>query len=189
MTIAIKRKVSGSSLRSRVEELSGVDLSLCYQCQKCSSGCPVTGLAHSPPAEIIRRLQLGAGDELLGNDMVWLCLSCETCYSRCPMRIDAGAVIDAMRRIAVEKGIAKPKGNLPLFNKAFLTTVRIFGRSYDLPALATYKLGSGKLMSDLDKLPAMLKKGKLAIAPPSGADNRKVKNIFDNVRKKKGSSK
>jgi len=189
MTMIIKRQVPRAGLRYRVEELSGVDLSPCYQCKKCSSGCPVTGLTQSPPAEIIRRLQLGAGDELLKNDMVWLCLSCETCYARCPMQINTGAVIDALRMVAIEKRVAKPKGNIPLFNKAFLTTVRIFGRSYDLPALAFYKLGSGSLVKDMDKLPAMLKKGKMAITPPAGADTRRVRSIFNNVRRKKGPAK
>jgi heterodisulfide reductase subunit C len=189
MTIVIKQQLHGAGLRSRVEELSGVSLSPCYQCHKCSGGCPVVGLAQSTPAEIIRRLQMGAGDELLGNDLVWLCLSCETCYSRCPMRIDVGAVFDALRRIAVEKGIARPKGKLPLFNKAFLATVRIFGRSYDLPALAFHKLGSGSLTTDMDKLPAMLKKGKIAITPPAGANAKRVKNIFTNIRRKKETQK
>jgi heterodisulfide reductase subunit C len=189
MTIAIKKKIAGTTLRSRAQELSGVDLSLCYQCKKCSSGCPVSGLTQAPPSEIIRRLQLGVGDELLENDMVWLCLSCETCYQRCPMQINTGAVIDALRTIALEKGTTTPKGNLPLFNRAFLTMVRMFGRSYDLPALVFYKLGSGSLVKDIEKVPAMLKKGKIAIAPPAGADAKRVKNIFRNVRKNKGTVK
>lgn len=189
MTIAIKKAGSRAGLGSRVQELSGVNLSLCYQCKKCSSGCPVTSLTKSPPAEIIRRLQLGAGDELLENDMVWLCLSCETCYSRCPMQINAGAVMDALRTIALEKGAATPKGNMPLFNRTFLDTVRMFGRSYDLPALAFYKLGSGSLTKDMEKLPAMLKKGKMAILPPTGADTKKVRRIFRNLRQKKGTAK
>jgi heterodisulfide reductase subunit C2 len=189
MTIVIKKVENKKGLRSRIEELSGVDLSLCYQCKKCANGCPVAGQAKTTPAEIIRRLQLGAGEELLVNNMVWLCLSCETCYNRCPMKINAAAVIDALREIAVEKGVAKPKGNVPLFNKAFLTTVKMFGRSYDLPALAVYKLGSGSLTGDMEKVPTMLKKGKLAITPPTGADNETVKRIFDNIRTKKGTVK
>ena len=189
MTTTIKRQAAKAGLSSRVQELSGVDFSLCYQCKKCSSGCPVSGITVSPPAEIIRRLQLGAGDELLENDMVWLCLSCETCYNRCPMHINTGAVIDALRQLALEKGARMPKSKIPLFNSAFLKTVQMFGRSYDLPALATYKLGSGHLMDDMEKLPAMLKKGKLAITPPSGGDSKIVKTIFENVKKKKGTSK
>ena len=92
MTIKIKKQ-SEKGLRQTAEEMSGVDLSLCYQCKKCASGCPVTKYTQSPPSEIIRRLHLGAGDELLESDLVWMCLSCETCYGRCPMDINIPAVM------------------------------------------------------------------------------------------------
>ena len=87
---------------------------------------------QSPPSEIIRRLHLGAGNELLESDIIWMCLSCETCSARCPMEIDFAAVIDALRALAVVRGAPAPKGNAPLFNRAFLSTVQNFGRAYDL---------------------------------------------------------
>jgi hypothetical protein len=36
------------------------------------------------------------------------------------------------------------------------------------------------------KFPTMLKKGKIAILPPSGGDRRKVKQIFNKALKSKG---
>ena len=44
--------------------------------------------------------------------------------------------------------------------------------------VAAYKLGTGKLMADTEKFPTMLKKGKLALLPPRGADTKTVKRIF-----------
>ena len=105
------------------------------------------------------------------------------------MGIEVAGVIDALRSLALSRGASKQKGNVPLFNKAFLKTVEVFGRSYEMTMLIAYKLGSGKLMNDTEKFPTMLKKGKLAITPPSGGDSKKVKAIFDNVKKKKGTSK
>jgi heterodisulfide reductase subunit C len=172
-----------------VLEKADVDLSACYQCKKCSIGCPVADQTESPPSEIIRRLQLGAGDELLQAGLIWTCLSCETCYARCPNRINFPAVIDALKSLAVEKGVAKPEGDAPLFNRLFLGTVQSYGRAYDLKAIAMYKLGTGKLKQDMDKLPAMLKKGKMAILPPSGADKDKVKRIFKKTGQNKGMGK
>ena len=166
----------------RVEEISGVDLSVCYQCKKCSSGCPVAKLTQSPPSEIIRRLQLGAGDELLENDIIWMCLSCETCYARCPMGINAAAVMDALRALAQERGASTPEGNMPLVNRAFLLTVKIFGRSYDIPMIAAYKLGTRTFMKDTGKFPTMLRKGKMAIMPPSGANRSVVRRIFSRTQ-------
>jgi len=186
MTIKIKKDSAVTTLKPVVEEMSGVSLDACYQCRKCSAGCPVAAAAKSAPSEIIRRLHMGAGDELLENGLVWMCLSCETCYGRCPMEINFAAIIDALRSLSIEKGGKIPQGNMPLFNRMFLSNVRIFGRSYDLSMIAGYKLGSGSLMDDTGKFPTMLKKGKMAILPPSGADKKIVKRIFDRARQGKG---
>jgi heterodisulfide reductase subunit C len=189
MTIVIGKTKRGTGLKRIVEEMSGVDLGVCYQCRKCSAGCPVAGAAKSAPSEIIRRLHLGAGDELLQSGLVWMCLSCETCYGRCPMQINFPAVIDALRSLSIAKGTKAPKGNMPLFNRMFLQNVRIFGRSYDLSMIAGYKLGSGKIMDDAEKFPAMLGKGKMAVLPPSGADKKTVRRIFENTAGVKGKTK
>lgn len=189
MTVKIKKQTKGNGLKSIVEEMSGVDLSLCYQCMKCTGGCPVAKLSQSPPAEIIRRLHLGAGNELLESDLVWTCLSCGTCYARCPMEIDIAAVMDALRTLSLKRKAAAPKGNMPLFNRMFLNTVKAFGRTYDLSMIVAYKFGSGKFTADIDKFPAMLKKGKMAIMPPSGTDTHTVKQIFRRTQQGKGTKK
>jgi len=184
--ITISKKKNSQPLKDAVAELSGVDLSLCYQCKKCSGGCPVAAFTRSRPSEIIRRLHLGAGDDLLDSDLIWACVSCETCSTRCPMGIDVAAVMDALRHLAVERGAAKPAGNVPLFNQAFLRTVKTFGRSYEIGLIAAYKLGTGKLMDDAEKFPAMLTKGKIALLPPGGADRRTVKRIFKKIKPGQG---
>ena len=145
------------------------------------------GKAHqSRPSEIMRQLHLGAGNELLASDLVWMCVSCETCSARCPMGIDVAAVMDALRRLALERGAPKPEGNVPLFNRAFLKTVETFGRSYEIGMITAYKLGTGKLMNDTEKFPAMLKKGKIALLPPRGGDRKTVKRIFRKIKESKG---
>lgn len=189
MTIKIKKAPLESGLKPAVEKMSGVSLDACYQCRKCSAGCPVAAQAKSAPSEIIRRLHLGAGDELLESGLVWMCLSCETCYGRCPMQINFAAVIDALRSLSLAKGCRAPAGNMPLFNRMFLANVRVFGRSYDLSMIAGYKLGSGSLMSDTEKFPTMLMKGKMAILPPSGADKKTVKLVFARAGKAGGKKK
>jgi heterodisulfide reductase subunit C2 len=189
MTIRIKKQSGVGNLLSLVEKKAEVSLNKCYQCKKCSLGCPVAGQIQSPPSEIIRRLQLGAGDELLQTDLIWTCLSCDTCYARCPNEINFAAVIDALRAIALEKGVARPAGNPPLFNRLFLETVKNFGRSYDLEMIALYKIRTGNLMADTEKFPTMLKKGKMALMPPTGADKRKVQRIFNRLPPDKGTEK
>lgn len=184
--ITIKKNKTSRALKDAVELLSGVDLSVCFQCKKCSSGCPVGKLAKTRPSEVMRSLHLGAGDELLATDLVWMCASCETCSARCPMGIDVAAVMDALRRLAIERGAPKTEGNVPLFNRAFLKTVETFGRSYEIGMITAYKLGTGKLMNDTEKFPAMLKKGKIALLPPRGGDKQTVKRIFKKIKESRG---
>jgi heterodisulfide reductase subunit C2 len=184
--ITIKKSTSGRSLQQAVEQLSGTDLSLCLQCKKCSNGCPVAKLTPSRPAEIVRRIQLGAGNELLSDELIWMCASCETCSVRCPMGIDVAGVMDALRRLALDRGAPKPAGDVPLFNRAFLKTVETFGRSYEIGMIAAYKLGTGQWMKDTDKFPGMLKKGKIALLPPRGADKKTIKRIFGKTKANKG---
>ena len=189
MTMKIKKQIAGNGLKRLVEEMSGVDLSACYQCKKCTSGCAVAKITRTAPSEIVRRLHLGAGNELLESDLVWMCLSCETCYARCPMQINIAAVIDALRKLAVEKGTARPKGDMPLFNREFLRTVKSYGRTYDFSMIMGYKMGTMSFMQDTDKFPTMLKKGKLALLPPSGADKQMAQRIFFKAKENKGTGK
>jgi heterodisulfide reductase subunit C len=184
--IAIKRNQTGGTLKAAAEKIAGVDLSVCLQCRKCSSGCPVGKLAKSRPSEIIRRLQLNAGNELLESDILWMCVSCETCSTRCPMGIDVAGLMDALRKLASVRGASKQEGNVPLFNKAFLKTVEVFGRSYEMAMIAAYKLGTGKLMNDTEKFPVMVKKGKISLLPSFGGDRKTVKRIFKKIRQNKG---
>jgi heterodisulfide reductase subunit C len=186
IVITIKKTSISQGLKSAVEELTGVDLSVCFQCKKCSSGCSVAKIAKTRPSEIMRLLHFGSGQELLASDLVWLCVSCETCSARCPMGIDVASVMDALRRLAIEKGAPKPEGNMPLFNRAFLKTVEVFGRPYDIGMIAAYKLGTGKLMNDTEKFPKMLKKGKIALLPPRGGDRKTVKRIFKKAKENRG---
>jgi heterodisulfide reductase subunit C len=184
MAVTVKKERAEGILKA-VQEASGVDLSVCFQCKKCTSGCPVSKLVKSPPSEIMRRLHLGAGDELLDSDILWMCVSCETCSARCPMGIDVAAVMDTLRQLALEKGASKKEGNVSLFNRAFLKTVQMFGRTYDIAVIAAYKIGSRKFMGDTEKFPSMLKKRKIALLPPLGGDRKTTKRIFKKAKKKR----
>lgn len=188
MAITVRKRKAGG-IRDAVQQASGADLSVCLQCKKCTSGCPVAKLVKSPPSEIMRRLHLDAGTELLESDILWMCVSCETCSARCPMGIDVAAVMDALRHLAMEKGASKQEGNVPLFNRAFLKTVQMFGRTYDLAMIAAYKVGSGRLMADTEKFPSMLKKRKIALLPSLSADRKTAKRIFRTAQKKKEAGK
>jgi len=179
MPLKIGKEKNAGYLKRRVEDISGIKIDGCLQCKKCSCGCPVTSSSSSSPSEIIKLLQLGAGDELLNSDIIWVCASCATCFSRCPMKIDMMAVMDALRILAVERKAVIPEANAPLMNRALLKTIRIFGRTYDLGAMLLYKAGTSTYWNDMEKIPTLLKKRKIAILPPHGADKKTVRKIFN----------
>ncbi len=88
----------------QVEEISGQNLMDCYQCGKCSAGCPVVEAMDILPNQIIRLAQLGLVKEALNSKTIWLCVSCITCTSRCPKGVDVARVMEAMRVIILRKG-------------------------------------------------------------------------------------
>jgi len=183
MTIRIRNDGSAGTIARRVEEITGVELGACFQCRKCTCGCPVSSMTDIGPSEIMRRLHLGAEEELLAGDLVWMCASCETCSARCPTGVKVAKVIDALRVLSLERGAPTPAGCQPLFNRMFLKTVELFGRTFDIGMIAAYKLGSKKLFGDVEKFPAMILKSKIALVPPRGSDRGIIRRIFAGVRK------
>ncbi len=178
MDAVIKKTESGPDLVSEVMKLSGVDIRPCLQCKKCSNGCRVARMADAPPSEVIRRLRFGADDSILDCTLVWLCVSCDVCHERCPMRIDMAGVMDALRAISVKRNRKSQQGDVPMFDRFFLRTVKLFGRTYDIGMIAAYKIGSSSYLRDAAKFPAMLFKRKIALFPSLKADKKYTKRIF-----------
>jgi len=87
----------------KVEELSGQKLLACYQCGKCSAGCPAVSEMDILPNQVIRYAQLGMKDELLSARSVWVCASCYTCNVRCPKGIKIAEVMEAVRQVLLRK--------------------------------------------------------------------------------------
>jgi heterodisulfide reductase subunit C2 len=90
----------------QVEEISGQDLLACNQCGKCSAGCPIVAEMDILPSQAIRMSQLGMEDVLESNT-IWICASCLTCAARCPKGVDVPRLMEALRQIALRKGIAE----------------------------------------------------------------------------------
>jgi heterodisulfide reductase subunit C len=178
MAIAISKKKEEKTLMDNVESISGVRIGECLQCKKCSNGCPVAVISGISPSEIIRRIQFSSDDVPFENDLIWMCVSCETCHERCPMKIDMAAVMDALRILAARKKGAQLKESVHLFNKSFLKTVRLFGRTYDLGMIAAYKAGTASYLQDTDKFPMLLGKRKIAFLPSLKGNRKYIKRIF-----------
>lgn len=103
MRINISKRKIKDPFVGKVEELSGQNLLACYQCGKCSAGCPAVSEMDILPNQIIRYAQLGFKDELMRSKSIWVCASCFTCNARCPKGINIAEVIEAIRQIMLRK--------------------------------------------------------------------------------------
>jgi heterodisulfide reductase subunit C len=103
MRINLSKKKIKDPFVGKVEELSGQNLLACYQCGKCSAGCPAVSQMDILPNQIIRYAQLGLKEELLESKSIWICASCFTCNARCPKGINIAEVIEALRQIQLRK--------------------------------------------------------------------------------------
>lgn len=83
----------------KVEELSGQSVYACYQCGKCSAGCPSIAEMDVPPNQIIRLIQLGEEALASATNTMWVCSSCLTCFVRCPKKVDVAKIMEALRLV------------------------------------------------------------------------------------------
>ncbi len=161
-----------------ISERTFQDVSLCYQCGKCSAGCPVRYYMDIAPNKVVRLIQLGFYEDALKSSTPWLCAGCLTCSTRCPKEFDLAKFMDAVREIAIEKGVEVKEKNILEFHKAFLDQIKSHGRSYEVGLVAEYKMKTLDLLQDVDSAPGMYLKGKLAILPHNIKDRKGVKSIF-----------
>lgn len=89
----------------KVSELSEQNLYSCYQCGKCSGGCPAVSEMDLLPNQVIRLLQLGMLDDASTSNTMWICASCFTCTVRCPKGVDLAKVMEALRQISLRKNV------------------------------------------------------------------------------------
>lgn len=97
-------KEAQSKFVKKVEEISGENIMKCYQCGKCSAGCPIADQMDLLPNQAIREVQMG-DTSVLDSKTIWLCASCFTCAVRCPQGIDLAKVMEALRLLSLRKNI------------------------------------------------------------------------------------
>ena len=165
-----------------VRMAGGIDVSFCYQCGKCASGCPVSYAMDLTPTQLIHAIQLGLKDLVYNSKTMWLCASCQTCSTRCPQDVDIAEVL-ATVKILIQREKKKPQlPNILKFNKHFLRNIKWFGRTYELGMIAMLKLATWNLTQDLGMGLEMFKKGKFSIFPRFKG-SRAVRKIFRRVKK------
>ncbi|HBT47493.1 MAG TPA: heterodisulfide reductase subunit C [Peptococcaceae bacterium] len=172
-------------LKERVERASGVHIEDCYQCGKCSAGCPVAAWMDYTPRQVIRLLQLGLGEEALKSRTPWLCAGCQACYTRCPREVNLPRLMEAVRQEARRRGRVNDR-KVDIFDRAFLQSVERYGRAHEMGLIVQYNLQSGQPFKDALLAPPLLMKGKISPLPAKIKNVAEVKEIFARVRARGG---
>jgi heterodisulfide reductase subunit C len=171
-----------SELAEAVFRESGQNVNLCFQCGKCAAGCPVSYAMDYTPLQMIHAVRLGLDDLVFGSKTMWLCASCETCTTRCPQELDVAKVMDAVKTIALRRGVKPAIPRVASFYRASLANIRNFGRMFELGMIMDLKLRTRDFLKDAGLGIKMLRKGKLKLFP-SFTGARRTRKIFRRVKK------
>ena len=171
----------GVTFLKEMETESGEQVSACYQCCRCTNGCPAVPEMDLLPHQVIRHIVLDNRDKVLQSMTPWACVQCSTCSVRCPNDIHIAHVFETLRKVAVREGKAKDLSTWR-FDELFLESVKKHGRLYELETLLRFKGEKGDLFSDTRMGAGMLLKRRMGLMPHNIKGRRNVKRLFERVR-------
>lgn len=91
-------------LLDKVEELSGENLYACYQCGKCSAGCPMVEQMDLLPNQVILFV-IREDERVLEAKTPWICAQCYQCGARCPKNVDITKIMEALREVKLRENV------------------------------------------------------------------------------------
>lgn len=164
------------TFRQQIEAISGQKLNLCFQCNKCSGGCPMAERMDLKPAQVMHSIRLDRRDAVLHSQAIWLCLGCETCSARCPQQVEPAEAMNAARILALQAGISPSVREVGIFYRGFVGNLRLSGRIHDISLAGITRLLSGHIVEDLPLGWKMLlrRRIKLPAHPLGGGEFRKI---------------
>ena len=169
----------------------------CYQCRKCTNGCPVTFAMDLYPDEVIRLVILGQREAVFSCDTIWVCAACETCTTRCPNEVKIAELMDCLKEMAVQAGVPSPQPQILTLHETFMENVKHRGRVFETTFLPTYFLKSGELLKKwhkgtwLDEMKLswhMTRKGRFPLFPKTIKGKKEVRKIIDQLKKRQTTS-
>jgi heterodisulfide reductase subunit C len=180
------------NFREVVVEKAGAEIFSCYQCSKCSAGCPVAFAMDLLPHQVIRSVLFYKKEKVLSSRTIWVCASCETCTTRCPNEIDIAKLMDVLRQMQRESGTKPCEPKISLLHTVFLDAIKRSGRIHELSMLRNFflksgdaieKIKSGEWKNDVKLGLKMFLRGKLKIIPSRCKSVREVRRIFEEAEK------
>jgi heterodisulfide reductase subunit C len=163
----------------------------CYQCGKCTAGCPVAGEMDVMPNQIMRLIQVDQIEKALCCTAIWYCVSCQTCTARCPQSVDIAGALDALRQQCADNpNVSAALKRVFVFQRAFLDNIRKNGRVNEVELIGQFKtlaflkdFNVPLLMKDALLAPKLMQRGKFHLVGEKVKDRAVVKRIFDKCMK------
>ena len=177
----------------QLEQSGPYHASACYQCRKCTNGCPVTFAMDLFPDEVIRLAIIGQAQVVLRCHTIWVCAACETCTTRCPNEVKIAELMDGLKEMAVQEGIPCPQPRILTLHQTFLKKLEKHGRVHEASFVPQYLLRSGGLqhmwqegtLGDEIKLGwQMSRRGRLPLRPKTVRGKKEIRNIFSPQQKR-----
>lgn len=175
------REPADLHFRNEVRRRSRQPVELCFQCQRCTNGCPVADFVQVTPGTIVRLVQLGFAQRALRADLIWLCPACETCAVRCPNGISVRRIIDVLQGLAVSAGVVPLNHKELVFHHLFLAGVAGRGRVAELPLLLRYKAATREIFRDLGLGWQLLRRGKLPLKTCGVKNRAEIQRLFRTI--------
>jgi len=171
------------AFRDEIAALSGQNVNLCYQCSKCSSGCPLADKMDLKPAQVMHSIRLGRVDSVLNSKAIWLCLGCETCSARCPQQVQPAAAMSAARALALRHGIRPSVREVGIYYRGFVDNMRLNGKIHDTSVAGITQLLTGQLLSSLPLAWKLAVRGRVK-PPPLPLGGGKFRRLYNNAMAK-----
>lgn len=173
---------TNNSLAGKLREATGVAASRCYQCGKCTAGCPMAEEMDYTPSHILRLLQIGLDgleDKVIRAYSPWVCLTCEMCYARCPQEVDIPKMMDFLRTESVRQKKVNPRAtDFVSFHQTMLDSIKYVGRLYEVGMIMGYKARTWHFLEDIMMAPTLFFKGKLKLFPHLIKNRKNMSQIF-----------
>ena len=175
------------SFLREVEERSGQNLRACYQCLKCSAGCTVSAHMDYRPSSLIRLMQYGESEKVLKSHAIWLCVSCMTCAVRCPNEVDMSAVMDTLREMSLEKGLAfAAERRVVMLHQEFVRSIKLWGRLHEATFFMAYMARSLDLLSNMGSGIKLMSRGKIPLLPGAIRGVKELRRMYAEAYKTRG---
>jgi heterodisulfide reductase subunit C len=162
-------------------------LKTCIQCGTCTASCASAYAMDYTPRQLWHMARLGLQDEVLNSRTLWLCSTCFSCTLRCPREIPLTETIGTLKRLAIQGDIQRYRESRN-FYRAFMETVRRYGRSNEVEIMVRYFLTTNPLLA-VGYIPlalTMLRKGKVNLSLPKVAGPGKLDALFARVEELEG---